>query len=268
MSFRRDYAVTVDTLRFTGLRCQFSCHRTLKTKPNTVSLKITNLSDPHRSAIEQRPTSTIQIDAGYLDEGTSTIFIGDVRNAGTTKDGTDWVTEFSAGDGEKALRTARASQSFRKGTTTVQVVKTLAAALGVAPGNIAQAIPKLAPFGDCFSLGTVLAGSAERELTRVLRSVGYTWSVQNGALQVLPIKQVLLGAALNLNAATGLIGSPTVDKDGVMTCKAEMIPDVFPGRLLVLTADFVKGQFRIEETTHSGDTHGEDWSVEIKGKRF
>ncbi len=245
----------------------FSVKKTLKKAANTVDLKIHNLGKSSRSIIEQQIVTTVQLDAGYKD-GTSTIFLGDLRSHATEKDGTDMVTRLACGDGEKAIQTSRVNLSMRKGSTTAQVLQSLAAALGVGPGNLAQALPKLAPFGDMFSLGTVLSGSAAREMTRVLSSVGFTWSIQNGALQILALKTALAGTALLLNAKTGLIGSPSVDKDGVLSCKCLMIPDVFPGRLMVLDGKRLQGQYRIEETTHAGDTHGTDWGIDIKAKRY
>jgi hypothetical protein len=272
--FDRAYTVTVSlpggllAVQITGLRCVFSVKKTIKSQANTVDLKIYNLSDVKAQAIQSLPQATVQIDAGYVDQ-TSTLFLGDVRTHVVNRDGRDLVTHMGAGDGEKAIQHARISQSFRKGSSVQQVLTALAASLGVDPGNVPQAAAKLAPYGSMFTMGTVLHGSAARELTRILHSVGYDWSIQNGKLQILSIKDVLLGTAVLLTPFTGLLDSPSIDKDGLMNCKALMQPDVFPGRLLVLTSESLQGQYRVEETTHSGDTHSKDtWHVEIKARPY
>jgi len=275
MLFNREYAITVAlpgtpvAVKISGLKCVFAVKKTLKSTPNTVTLKIHNLSETTRKAIQAMPTTTVQIDAGYTDQ-VSTIFLGDVRTHSTIRENdTELITEMAAGDGEKAIQHARINVSLRKGSSISQVLTALVSALGVDPGNTAQAVAALAPFGSMFTMGTVLSGSASRELTRILSSVGYSWSIQNGKLQVLSIKQALLGTALLLTPFTGLLDSPTIDKDGYLNCKTLMIPDVFPGRLCVLTSENLQGQFRIEETEHNGDTHSDgDWDISIKAKPF
>jgi hypothetical protein len=271
--FDRDYTVTVSLpggllgIAITGLRCVFSVKKNLKSQANTVDLKIYNLSDANSSAIQSLPQAVIQIDAGYVGQ-TSTLFLGDVRTNTVVREGADLVTHMGAGDGEKAIQHSRISQPFHKGSTIQQVLTALAGALGVDPGNVPQAAAALAPFGSMFTMGTVLHGSAARELTRILASVGYDWSIQNGKLQILSITKALLGTAILLGEGTGLLDSPSIDKDGMLNCKALMQPDVFPGRLLVLSSEKLQGQFRVEETTHTGDTHGTDWSVDIKAKPY
>lgn len=271
--YDRVYAVTIaangDPIGFkiTGLRCTFSVKRNLRQEANTVDLKIHNLNPSHRKAVEQAQTCTVQIDAGYV-QGSGTIFLGDLRTHTTTREGAHLVTNLACGDKEVAIRTSRISQSFRKGSTTVQILQALAASLDVDPGNISQAVAALAPFGQLFTMGTVVCGSSARELTRILKSVGYMWSIQNGKLQIISIKQALVGAALLVTPLNGLLDSPTVDKDGYLNCKTLMLPDCFPGRLMVLQSENLQGQYRIEETTHAGDTHGTDWDVTIKARKY
>lgn len=267
--FGRKCVVTVDTLRITDLAMSFSVQKDLTGKPNTVDLKILNLNPDHRSAIEQKKSARVQIEAGY-DSGTSVIFIGDLRTSVSTWSGPNCTTSLSAGDGEKAVRTARVNVSVKKGTKTGDVLKMVAQALGVGEGNLKDAVAKLnaSGIGDIFASGTVLTGSAAREMTAICRSSKLTWSIQDGKLQILSLRQALEGVALDIRASTGLIGSPTVDNKKILSCKVKLIPDVFPGRKMVLTSERLKGQYRIEECTYSGDTHGDPWEIDIKAKRY
>lgn len=267
--FRRKVTVTIDTLQLIGFDMTFAVKKDLKPQPNTCDLKVFNLTEEHRSAIEQKKTAQVQVEAGY-ENGTSILFLGTLRTSLSVWQGPDCITALSSGDGEKAIQTARVNIPVKKNTKTPDVLKAVAKALGVGDGNLNSALAKLkaSGIGDFFSQGTVLTGSASREMTAICRSCGLTWSIQDGKLQILPLRQSLDGTAINLSPDTGLIGSPTVDNKGVMSCKMLLIPDVLPGRKLVLKSDRLKGQYRIEEVNSSGDTASTDWYHDIKAKRY
>jgi hypothetical protein len=262
-------------LNISGMRIQFEVTKNLKQEPNKAVIKIHNLTKDHRHQIESLPSVPVQLDAGYADAGTSTIFLGDLRTAISMREGSDIVTTLGGGDGEKKIQTARTSLSFARGTTAADVLKKLAFNLGVSVGNVNDAGTKIrvafANTGNVFTAGTCTMGSASREMTRICRSLGLEWSIQNGKLQILEIGQALAGQAIFLDKQSGMIGSPSVDAKGIMTAHALIQPDVFPGRLLVLQGDTLQGQYRIEETHHTGDTHssGEtSWAVEMKSRKY
>jgi hypothetical protein len=267
--FRRKIRVVVDTIEITDLHMTVQVKKSLKPEPNTAELKIWNLNPDHRSYLEQRKTSTVLIEMGYVD-GISTIFLGDLRNATSVDEGPDIVTSLTSGDGEKAIRSARINVSLKKDTKPDQVLRSVAESLGVNQGNLDQAIAQFTGQGirNHFTQGTVITGSAYREMTNICKSFGLTWSVQNGALQILALRQTLENSAVRLAADTGLIGSPTVNKDGVVSAKMLLAPDVFPGRKLVLESARLKGQYRIESCQYTGDTAGNDWYIDLQGKRY
>ncbi len=247
----------------------FSVKKDLTSKPNTVDLKILNLNPDHRSAIEQLKAARVQIEAGY-ESGTSVIFIGDLRTSVSTWSDSDCTTSLSAGDGEKAIQRSRINLSVKKNTKTADVLKMVARALGVGEGNLNAAASKLSSSGiaDVFAAGTVLTGSAAREMTSICRSSKLTWSIQDGKLQILPLRQTLAGEALYISPSTGLVGSPSVDNKKILSCKIKIIQDVFPGRKMVIESNRIKGQYRIEECTYAGETHGDAWDIDIKAKRY
>lgn len=267
--FGHKIRVVVDTIDINGLDVSFAIKKSLKAEPNVCDLKIINLNRTHRSAIEQMKTAKVSVEAGYK-EGTSVLFVGDLRTSLSVREGPDYITSLSSGDGEKAVQTARVNISVQKNTKTSDVVRQVAKALGVGDGNLDSAVARLnsSGIGDLFSEGTVITGSASREMTNICRSCGLTWSIQDGKLQLLPLRTYLDGQAIVLSPNTGLIGSPTVDNDGVMTARALLIPDVIPGRKIVLQSERLQGQYRIEECAYSGDTAGQDWYVEVRGKRY
>ncbi len=273
--FDRRATITVGTLQIAasqkpGLRCTFEIEKTLNPKPNKATVSIYNLTESHRAEIEAFDSVPVQIEAGYKDT-TSVLFLGDLRTAGSFRSSHDIVTTIASGDGEKALKTARINASYQKTKPTDALLRDLAKALGVKPGNLDKAVLRFRQTLNTspFSKGTVLSGSAASEMTRVCRSLNLEWSVQDGALQILEYGQTAAGTtAVMCSARTGMIGSPTVDGKGVLSVRMFLNKETFPGRLLVLDAERLKGQFRITDTRHAGDTHGNEWCVDIKAKRY
>lgn len=261
--------VVIDTIDITGLDVQFTIKKDLKPKPNTCDLKVYNLNASHRSALEEIKTAMVSVEAGYIG-GTSVLFIGNLRTAISVDEGPDIVTALSSGDGEKAIQKARVNVSVAKGTKTADVIKMVAKALDVGEGNLNDAVSKLQSSGvsDLFSEGAVLSGAASREMSAICRSAGLSWSIQDGKLQLLPLRVALDGEAIKLSSETGLIGSPTVDNDGVLSARMLLAPDIIPGRKIVLESKRLKGQYRLEECVYTGDTAGTDWYIDLKGKRY
>jgi hypothetical protein len=247
----------------------FSVTKTLKPEPNQAEIRVWNLNRDHRSKLEQLPSVPVTLEAGYQG-GTSLLFSGQLRTAYTETDGPDQITTLASGDGEIPYRSARVNVAIKKGMSADNVIKEVAKALGVAPGNLDAALLKIkaSPLRTLFSEGTVVSGQASREMTALCRSCGLIWSVQDGKLQIQGLKEALAGEAIRLAPDTGLVGSPTVDNKGTLTAKALIIPNLFPGRKIVLESARLKGQYRVESTHHTGDTHAEEWYVEVEGKRY
>ena len=144
-----------------------------------------------------------------------------------------------------------------------------AVSTGVQKGNLDQAVDKLKSLGvGIFPAGTVLTGSAAREMSSICKSLNLEWSIQKGKLVILERGRALEGEAVALSKYTGMIGSPTVDNKGILSVSSLMNPEIFPGRLLVLDGDRLQGQYRIEDCTYVGDTRTNDWRIDMHGKRY
>jgi hypothetical protein len=274
--FDRRATLTVGTIQIkayedprAALRFRFEVEKTLDPKPNKATVTIYNLNPTHGQALEGFDEVPVQIEAGYKD-AKEVLFLGNLRTSGSQDVLPDTLTTIASGDGEKAMRTARVQATFAKTKPTDAVLRELARALGVQPGNLDKAVVRLKTALNTgpFSKGTVLSGSASREMTRVCGSLGLEWSIHNGALQILERGQVLQDRAILCSPLTGMLGSPTIDGKGVLTTRMLLATNVFPGRLLQLDSFRLKGGFRIIETKHTGDTHGSDWYVDIKAKRY
>lgn len=265
--------------RLLGVKFDFHVTKTIDGKPNKAEIHITNMNPSHRAALEGAASIPVQLEAGYA-EGTSVLFLGTLRSATSVKDGPDWVTTIGSGDGEKAVQTARINVSIAPGTNTDEVFRKLAKALGVGEGNLAQAAQTIrsafSGTGNIFTAGTVLTGQASAEMNRICRSLDLEWSIQNGKLQILERTKALAGKAIllsGLGIGTGMIGSPSISVDSkdqrqVLSAEMAMIPDVYPGRIMIVESIDKSGQFRIESSEHQGDTHGPKWGITVKAKRY
>lgn len=270
----RSAVLTVGTIEITGLRFTFRVHRSLKPNANTCEACIYNLNPDHRSQLEQLSAVPVSLVAGYVGQ-TSQIFLGDLRVAFATISGTDIISKISGGDGEKAIATTRISQNFRKGTPQNQLlVKAIVAAFTeqeIGAGNLSDFLSANPPSPAVAS--SILHGSAFRELNHLVQAAGWEWSIQQSKLQFLKKTTALPGQALSVSQKTGMVGSPSVDssaKQPVLTVTTLLIPDVNPGRLLVLDSENsrLNGAYRIETVDSSGDTHGQEWYHKIEARRY
>lgn len=265
--FRRVARVTVGEVQVEALRVQFRVVKTLRPEPNTAEVAISNLSaDTRRKLVSENVP--VRIEAGYENGGESTVqqlFVGDMRFAGHTREGADWVTKLQAGDGEKTFRGAKVNESFAKGVRKGKVLERLVKSMQV---DVKSAIAKFKSAGfkagmDEFAKGVSLDGSAAKELTKILGAAGYSWSIQDGEVQVLGARETV-GEAVLLGPKTGLVGSPESGADGYIKAQSLLQPDLRPGRLVELDSETFRGSYRADRVEHRGDTHGADWYSELE----
>lgn len=269
--FGRKCRVVVGTFDLTGLRITFSVTRTLKPEPNVASVSIYNLSESTRGSIDALESYIpCEIEAGY-EENFGTLFIGGLRTVSTKAEGPDLVTTIETGDKEKAFRNARVNVSIPAGAPIKDAVQILVDSMKLDEGNIGTAVFRFNGGTATFAKGTVLSGSASRALEDICNSCNVEWSVQNGALQVLGRAAALETTAVELTPDTGLIDRPSLRVDSktgkqLVTASAALMPDIVPGRQVVISSRFVSGNYRVTNCVYNGDTHGNDWQVDFEGE--
>jgi len=297
--FRRSWKVQVDTLDVSSLDIEFRATATIKAEPNKCVLTVWNLNDDHRAQLLKRnrpqgATSSkivgipVQVEAGYIDN-TSVIFSGDLREVGSQRDRTGWKTVLSGDDGGRAHREGRINACYAKGTQIGFILQQAATAMGVGLGNAANftATANIAGIGATLPHTMTLSGNAAQALTRVLRSIGLTWSIQRGALQIAQKGQPLGLSAILLTPQTGLIGSPEASIDStvslgnpqqfaanaaqkvakppkpkdssILKIRSLLIPGLTPGRKIVLQSRDFNGGYYITEVEYQGQSWSNDW---------
>lgn len=260
--------ILIDSTAGAVLDIQFRVERNLKKEPNTIDLTIFNLNPDNRKALEEAKDVVVQLEAGYK-ERFGTLFLGDIREAYSSYQSPDWVTKIESGDGEKATVYDRINKSFRAGTPLPVVLKEIAKAMpDIGRGNLEElANGAVLPGGDTqFVNGVTVSGSATREFSRLVRSAGLEWSIQNKTFQLLEAGKTLEEEAVILTPTTGLIGSPTVSSDGVLSFTSLLNSDIIPGRQLKVQSSQIDGVFRVDKAIYEGATDGSPWYVSGEAK--
>lgn len=213
---------------------------------------------------------TVRIEAGY---GThiGQIFFGVLRKVSSWRQGETWMTQISGGDGERSIATAKISRTFPKGTPLTSVVRELVKTLGVGDGGLSNTLTAL-EVGGFLAGGRTLPraitmhGDSATNLEQLMRSVGMSWSLQDGAFYAAPSGTATVpGQGPLLTPETGLLDSPQIDKFGKVTGKCLLNADLLPGRVFRIESTRVTGNFICEKTAHRGDSSGNDWMVEFVG---
>ena len=286
--FNRFCDVTVHDRALKRLDVDFSITRSLETTANTAELLIYNLNEESRKHLSQqaidRPNGIVcKVDAGHhedpfaasitaalagiIPEESPQIFLGELREVTSVREGADWITRISAGDGD-AIKNTRVSFSSGPGATIPTVIDKMTKGLKAGITDAARALLR----GEFKEVGKVLTesitvdGFVGDEMPRVLRSAGLEMSVQNGQIQILSIGKALGDVAVKLTPNTGLVGSPEVGAKGVLALRCLLTAKVFPGRKIKVESASITGVYRCHTVTYSGQTAGNDWYCDIEAQ--
>jgi len=278
--FRRSWSIQIGTTRISSisinlLTVKFSVEKSLEREPNRATVRIANLSEALRRRIELEDDPQLEIRAGYEDLE-DVIFVGDVRDAWSERDGADIWLVVESDDGGRSYRTARIARSFQPGTALATVIYACVDAIGVGRGNSTQIAPlaELDSGGTIFANGYTVDGVAWRELDRVCRSASLRWSIQSGVIQLRRAGQPAETRAIRLSPGTGLVGSPSRGKRDPrqrrkrIGARSLLIPGLYPGRVVVLESAEVEGNWLCRRTNYIGDSSGQDWYVDLELEEY
>lgn len=248
-------------LDLSGFRVIFTIEKTAAEEPNTAKIDISNLSDTTSSRLTTGEMTRIVLQAGYEDR-VAVLFDGNVTVAARTRDGADFTTTLEAGDGDKAYAYAVVSQSLASGYSQTDVAQAAADAMG---GKGTRGADVAAVDADTkFPRGRVIFRSARDAARDIARSSECQWSIQDGKVIFCRTKKTLgESQGFLLSAASGMIGSPVVDKDGV-TVRCCLNPAIKIYDPIRIESRYVSGVFKVLTVKHTGDTHGAEWTTEIK----
>jgi hypothetical protein len=265
----------------------FEIERDEKPWPNLARIQVWNLNPAHRAELAASQGVECRLEAGYV-EGTGLLFSGRLREATSIADGVDWITTLESGDGElDSEGEPIASKSIRKtwarGTPCLQILKDFIAEMKVDEGNasVTGAAASLTT-GAAISHAFAVDGPILDELTYFMRSVGLTWSIQDGAFQV-RLADAPASVGPLITPSTGLVGRVTastrkVERENQTTKEKELttwqmaagtcllLPELRPGIGFTVDASTVSGAHLCTKVRHVGDTGASSWYTEWEGR--
>jgi len=282
--FKRDFNVTFlnpttgVSVSSYDLRVQFEVTKDLFGYPNLAQIAIFNLSRDRVTQISEEFTE-VSIVAGY--ENTAEfLFIGEIRNIVSRRDGIDTITEIFAGDGDQVSKDTFFSKTFAPGTDVKQIVLEIANGFGIPKAKL----DGLAEKGSSLN-GFSFSGRAKDLLDKLSDTYNFYWSVQDGQFTT----QDRDGAdtdneVIRITRSTGMIGSPAVTELGA-DVRTLLNPKLQPYRVIQIETPDVDiqvnnlffrrklptlgtGLFRVNKVVHTGDTRGNNWTSSITGRRL
>lgn len=242
---------------FDGFRISWDIEKTSESNPNTCKVKIWNLNETSRSALEQKGVVMI-LEVGYnsipervggrivRDQIKEILFSGDIKKVSTVKNGPDRITTLEGGDGEVALQDKNINKSFGPNTPITSVFNQLIDKLGVAKGTV-KGIKD-----ESFQNGLALTGLVKDQLDTLTKKQDLEWSIQDNEVQILPKDTSIDGLAIQLTAETGLVGTPIKREEG-LEFTALLNPQIRPGRKVEIISRDIDGIFIVKKAKYKGD---------------
>jgi hypothetical protein len=270
-------------LDFTDLKVTFEIRRGDYQNPNTADVRIYNLADQTANRIRDEFTQ-ISIQAGY--EGSfGLIFRGSIKQVRKGRlDGKDGYVDITAADGDEAYNFSPLSFSLAAGTKPaddVQAVLQVMARAGITKGYA----PQLSANGRV--RGRVFYGQARDELRDFAKTNGLLWSIQDGALTLIPADSYIPGDIPLISPSAGLVGVPEQTQNGI-EIRTLLNPALRIGQLIQLdsTVNLLRagldresflqkqtlrtslktnadGLYYVMVANHSGDTRGNEWYTDL-----
>ena len=263
-------------ISITELQMDFDVKLASDSTPNTCIIKVTNLNEENRAKLNKNKAVILKV--GYRDQGLVTLFTGTIFSFGSEQNGTDIVTTIQVGDGFTPLNEKTICDT-RSGTTE-DLFRFLAKKLGVPIGTLSNGSLKA---GTGLSRvydeenPYVLSGKVKSAMDKLAKSNNLNWYIEAGHLIVTPVGGLRLEAEVQVEYASGLIGSPSSVSQNLTTKPTEgksnngikfetlINPAFVIGRKVRIHSKFYKATAaRVTKVNHRGSFRGPSWSSLIE----
>lgn len=280
--YKRSYELTIipntgDSRIVRSLRVSFEITKSVLSFPNLARIEIYNPNPDTLSVLQNKFTKVI-LNAGY--EGDiRLLFKGEIRNVYQKKIGTDRIVTLYAGDGQRDWQNATFNKTFTENISISSAIKEVLKTFEEVTEGVVNGLPKVA---DKLR-GQTLSGSSKDILDNFADEYGFTWSIQDGEVIIVPVEEpIRSNEAVLVNAATGMIGSPTVTEIGADVTTL-LNPRMLPNRAFKIESinaeiqlgnlffreiprTDAEGTYKIQEVTFKGDSREGDWISMVKGR--
>lgn len=276
-------------LDLSDLHFTFQTSQEDEESPANCAIRVFNLNPLTEDSV-RREYSTVVLQAGYENAAFGLIFKGTIVQfrKGRIDQKTTYL-DILINDGDEAYNFAMCRANAAAGTTREERLRMAMAPMnskGVSAGQLV-----IDSTGGILPRGKVLFGLSRGIIRSEVQTIGATWSIQNGKINIIPLDGYLPGEAVELNASTGLIGRPEQTQDGIKA-KCLLNPKLIVGGLVKINNASINqiiqkdadgpqlaynqyaglqmnatvttdGIYRCFVVEHKGDTRGQDWYSEI-----
>jgi hypothetical protein len=226
-----------------------------------------NLSETTKALLRKKGTQ-ILLNAGYGND-TPVLAFGNCYQVITKQVGSDQVTTIDMIELGFMLDQCTVNINLGPNSTNQQALNIILQQL-YSFGAVAGAIAGFSPV-ITYQKGIHFSGMARTILGRLCRQVGYTFSISNGDVNVVPRGTGTGKTAFLLSPSTGLIGIPTpsieseVGNFSMYDFKSLMNPRLTVNDLVQVKSKYVKsGFYKIFKAVHEGDTFEGEYATSIQ----
>ena len=286
--------VAGSTIDLSNMHFRFRTAQQDVESPNNCTIRVWNLKEETVAAMTKYEYNRVIVQGGYGSTGFGVVFDGTIKQFRVGRENqTDPFVDILAADGDIAYNYGTINQTLSRGWTQEQVIGAAVTAMKDkgTPGGVIDTKGLLGGTVQN-ARGKVMFGLARVVLRGATQSIGATWSIDNGAVNVLPLDGYKPGEVLVLSATTGLIGRVEQTNTGMLaTCLLNPRIEVatlvqidnrsinrlinsssnplgiafnqragVPQRLASEAAD---GLYRVFVAEHEGDTRGGPWYTHI-----
>lgn len=182
--------------------------------PPTAYIRVYNLSQDTATRV-QKEFEKVTLQAGYENGEVGIIFSGTIiQTKRGAESAIDKFVDIMASDLDLFYNQTIVNKTLAAGSTKkdqVDAIFQAAQAQGATVGHVPDSLGT----GGTLPRGKVLFGMGRDQLSNVSDSVGASWSIQDGKVNIIPLTGYLPGEAVVINSQTGLVGVPEATNSGI-----------------------------------------------------
>jgi len=273
VKFNKTYTLTItqsgepDIVISYPLTIDFNIQRSLKGSAGAAQFRVMNLKPDTRDRLRQDKTEftfdrVATLKAGYGDN-LKTVAVGQIREANSVRNGTDYVTTIDTVDGGFGFSNGRIDVTYSKNTEKNEIIDGLIKSLskqGIEKGVVST-------FEGQISRAQVLSGSPTDILKDIAIQEGANFYIDNNRVFFLKSDEVIgtQNTVIEFKSSTGLLGTPRREGQYI---RIDVLFEnsVHVGQVISLqstTTPLFNGQYRVHEVYHSGTISGSESSKVI-----
>lgn len=252
-----------------NLRVKFTVPKHVVSTASPTVISVYNLGRGIRGALQKSEASVV-LNVGWDNVGLIEVFRGSLMNSVSRREGADIVTDLLCLAGFGATSRTILSRAFNSQSLLRNIILSVAKEL---PGVSVD--PKLIKVKDVSigNQGYSYCGLSSDFLDKLSRVYGFSWWISNGIFHALDDEQTYSAGRVLISANNGfllnaepMLASPMQIQAGT-TISSLLNPYIQPGETVELESSVnptLNGNYKVHSMTHSGDTHGNQWTTNIE----